>query len=91
MAITEKLKDIANAIRNKTGTSELMRLDEMDDLILEINQTSFPKYNGPTNVIPNFDTKILPTENTSIYEDIVIEPIPLIEVSNQANGKTLII
>lgn len=91
MAITEKLKDIANAIRNKTGTSELMRLDEMDDLISEIEQNSLPKYNGPTNIVPNFGTKILPTENTSIYEDIVIEPIPLIEVSNQANGKTLII
>lgn len=59
MAITEKLKDIANAIRNKTGTSELMRLDEMDDLILEIKLGTLSdkditdcKISGNTVIIP---------------------------------------
>ena len=33
MTITGKLKEIANVIREKTNTADLMRLDQMDELI----------------------------------------------------------
>ncbi len=37
MALTNKLTAIANAIREKTGTTEPMTLDEMPELILSIS------------------------------------------------------
>jgi len=37
MALTDKLTDIADAIREKTGDTELLTLDEMPDAIAGIS------------------------------------------------------
>lgn len=91
MAITDKLKEIANAIREKTNTTDLMRLDQMDELIESISGNELPDYEGEYVVSPGFDPIILDTDEKSVREDIVIQPISVEEVSNTSNGKTLII
>jgi len=91
MAITKKLRDIADAIREKTGSTELMRMDQMDDIIKTLDQSSLPDYEGDYVVVPSFDTIILDTDEKSTREDIVIQPIQVNEVSNTSDGKTLII
>lgn len=91
MAITDKLKEIANAIREKTNTADLMRLDQMDELIESISGNELPDYEGEYVVSPGFDPIILDTDEKSVREDIVIQPISVEEVSNTSNGKTLII
>ena len=40
MALTDKLTNIANAIREKTGSTEPMTLDDMADKILSIQTSS---------------------------------------------------
>lgn len=91
MAITDKLRDIADAIREKTGTTELMTMDQMDDLIESLSDTALPDYEGQYTVTPNFNTITLETDERSVRENIVIKPIPVSEVSNTSDGKTLII
>lgn len=91
MAVTDKLRGIANAIRKKTGTSDLMKLDEMDDLITTISGDELPDYQGSCTIKPSFEQTILQTDETILRDNITIEPISVDEVSNSSNGKTLII
>lgn len=91
MAITDKLREIADAIREKTNTTDLMRLDQMDDLIEEISSKELPDYEGLYSVQPGFDPIILETDEKSLRENVTIKPISVIEVENQSNGNTLII
>lgn len=91
MPITNKLKEIADAIRLKNGSTELMRIDQMDDAIRELSGTDIPTYEGEYKVTPSFDPIVLDTDDKQLLEDIVIEPISVSEVGNNSNGKTLII
>lgn len=91
MAITSKLKDIADAIRKQNGTSELMKLDEMDDAIRELQGADIEKYEGNYTVSPSFEPVILDTDSKQLLDDIVVQPISVQEVGNNSNGKTLII
>lgn len=91
MTITRKLKDIADAIRKQNGTSELMKLDEMDDAIRELQGADIEKYEGNYTVSPSFEPVILDTDSKQLLDDIVVQPISVQEVGNNSNGKTLII
>lgn len=91
MAITDKLKEVADAIREKTNTTELMRLDQMDELIEGISGSELPDYQGEYIVSPGFEPITLDTDEKSMREDILIQPIQVSEVLNPSDGKTLII
>lgn len=95
MAITDKLVDIADAIRTKTGIQSLMQMDDMPTYILSISGggggETLPDYTGPTTVTPNFNQQTLLTEGTSVHDDITIEPIQTSEISNSSGGLTLTI
>ena len=91
MAITDKLKEVADAIREKTGTHGLMRIDQMDELIEGISGSELPDYQGEYIVSPGFEPITLDTDEKSMREDILIQPIQVSEGSNPSNGKTLII
>lgn len=91
MAITDKLKEVADAIREKTGTHDLMRIDQMDELIEGISGSELPDYQGEYIVSPGFEPITLDTDEKSMREDVLIQPIQVNEVSNLSNGKTLII
>lgn len=91
MAITDKLKEVANVIREKTNTTELMRIDQMDELIESISGSELPDYQGEYVVSPGFEPITLDTDEKSMRENVLIQPISVNEVSNPSNGKTLII
>lgn len=91
MAITDKLKEVANSIREKTNTTELMRIDQMDELINSISGSELPDYQGEYVVSPGFEPITLDTDEKSMRENVLIQPISVNEVSNPSNGKTLII
>lgn len=91
MAITDKLKEVANVIREKTNTTELMRIDQMDELIESISGSELPDYQGEYVVSPGFEPITLDTDEKSMRENVLIQPISVNEVLNPSNGKTLII
>ena len=53
MAITDKLTAIANAIRSKTGTTDIMTLDEMNNAIKNI-QTGMITSDNRCTTIPDY-------------------------------------
>ena len=91
MALTDKLKKIADAIRSKTGSSDLLTLDEMETAIIDMEDGALPDYDGIVKVTPNFSRQVLNTDEKSVRDDITVEPIMATEVSNPSDGKTLII
>lgn len=91
MALTDKLKKIADAIRSKTESSDLLTLDEMETAIIDMEDGALPDYDGIVKVTPNFSRQVLNTDEKSVRDDITVEPIMVTEVSNPSDGKTLII
>ena len=91
MALTDKLKKIADAIRSKTGSSDLLTLDKMETAIIDMEDGALPDYDGIVKVTPNFSRQVLNTDEKSVRDDITVEPIMVTEVSNPSDGKTLII
>ena len=91
MALTDKLKKIADAIRSKTGSSDLLTLDEMETAIIDMEDGALPDYDGIVKVTPNFSRQVLNTDEKRVRDDITVEPIMVTEVSNPSDGKTLII
>lgn len=89
--LVEKLTQIADATRQKSGIDTKLTLDEIRDNIAHINAEEHEAYDGPDKIKPGFEIQTLPTRGRSMDEDIVISPIEVIEVSNMSNGHTLII
>ena len=55
-----------------------------------INSGLLPFYQGPWEVTPHpYNEQILPTDNTSVLDDIVVFKIPYSEVSNPQGGLTV--
>ena len=48
----------------------------------------YPEYKGSYTVTPAAEEQTLPTEDTLMKQDLVIEAIPYAEVTNNANGLT---
>lgn len=91
MALTDKLRKIADAIRKKTKTQELLTLDQMPEKILSIDECPEDNmYPGPYEISPTFDEQVLVTQNQKCSDDIRVLSITFIEISNTSNGKTLI-
>lgn len=91
--LVDRLHQIGNATRYKTETTDLLRLDEIDDAIMSIEQTEeqHETYEGPTIVTPKFESVTLSTENKALDSDILVRQIEVTTVSNTAGGNTLII
>lgn len=47
-----------------------------------------PYYDGPYQVTPRKVEQVLDTKNKSMRDDIVVDPITYLEVSNPQGGKT---
>lgn len=54
-----------------------------------IDGQKLPDYDGPTSVLPSFETQMLATNGKSLNADIEVEPILVTVVSNPSGGKTL--
>lgn len=52
---------------------------------------NLPKYEGSYAITPSVEPQTMPTSQSYMEDDIVINEIPYYEVSNNANGKTVTI
>ncbi|MBO7673667.1 MAG: hypothetical protein J6S63_01500 [Atopobiaceae bacterium] len=50
---------------------------------------SLPAYDGPTRVTPSAEAQVLLTKNTSVYSDILVDPVPSNYGLITWNGSTL--
>lgn len=89
--IKDRLRNIANATREKTGGLDLLYLKEIDDEILTIDNETHMAYDGELEVTPSFYPTTLPTGGTALDEDITVKPIAVTTVENIGGGNTLII
>lgn len=89
--IKDRLRNIANATREKTGGLDLLYLTEIDDEILTIDNETHIAYDGELEVTPSFYPTTLPTGGTALDEDITVKPIAVTTVENIGGGNTLII
>ena len=89
--IKDRLRNIANATREKTGGLDLLYLTEIDDEILTIDNETHIAYDGELEVTPSFYPTTLPTGATALDEDITVKPIAVTTVENIGGGNTLII
>lgn len=55
------------------------------------SMNSYPLYDGETFVIPAVEAQELETENKTVKENIKVDKIPFLEVSNNAGGYTVVI
>lgn len=89
--IKDRLRNIANATREKTGGVDLMYLKEIDDEILTIDDETHVSYEGKLEFTPSFYPTVIPTGGTALDEDIIVKPIVVTTVENVGGGNTLII
>ena len=82
------LVDTADAIRDVGDKTNLIRVTNLDDEILDLE---VDKYVGVYEVIPDTTTQVLETSNTRVNHNITIKPIPFTRVSNTSGGDTVII
>ena len=88
--LVDRLREIADATRYKTGDEKLLMLQQIDDEVMSIEETG-ESYDGPTVVTPKFEEVILDTSDKSLGSDITVKPIEVTTVINVGGGNTLII
>lgn len=59
--------------------------------LIEIPPEELPTYEGTHSIVPSFADQLLDTSGLLVEEDIKIEAIPLVRVSNNSGGMTVII
>lgn len=88
----ENLKSVADHIREKGGTSELLSFpDEFILAIDEIETGGVPAYTGSYEVTPNFSEQTLSTQNKRMRDDVTVHQIPVVRTSNLYGGDTVVI
>lgn len=52
---------------------------------------TFEKFSGDYRVIPAIESKVVPTKDKLMEDDVIVEQIPYYEVSNPQGGSTIVI
>lgn len=74
-----------------------VQFDAEDDFEVDFGELSeippedLPTYEGNHSIVPSFADQLLDTSGLLVEEDIKIEAIPLVRVSNNSGGMTVII
>ena len=82
MALINKLSAIGNAIRTKTGKTDLLTLDQMPEEIAAIETMTGSTYEGEYEIIPSFNDQLLETEDKLVLDNITVQAIPYSETPN---------
>lgn len=84
-------------VRLAAPSDVVVQLDTPSGINLQLQDVSLinvvgEKYEGEYDVAPStYSDKVLATQNLVMTKDVTVRKIPQFEVSNEANGKTLII
>lgn len=70
-----------------------VHLQETNDFSSEFGEVmivsdKYPAYEGDYVVTPKLEEQVLSTKNTSMLDDVTVEEIPVVRVSNPSGGKT---
>ena len=88
---------ILNVTFEQIAADLQVQFDAEDDFgvgfgeVSEIPPEDLPTYEGVHQIIPSFNDQLLDTSGLLVEEDIKIEAIPIVRVSNNSGGKTVII
>lgn len=91
MSVNEKMTALADAIRDKTGDTAKLSLDEMVIAIenIPVDGEISPIYDGEYTVIPKVnEDQTLETSGYLMANDVTVKQIPFFEVKNTAGGLT---
>lgn len=85
-------RDIADAIRKKTGIDAAYRPNQMAAAITAISgEGGAPVYDGSYTVRPEVDAQTLETKSKIMQDNLTIMAIPYHAVDNPQSGQTVII
>lgn len=86
----EDLTSVANAIREKTNTTE--KLEFPTKFISEIKKiTGGEEYKGSYQVTPKVNEQVLETKEKVMKDNLTVVAIPFFETSNEVGGNTVYI
>ena len=85
------MTDLDIRVENIQEEIELELVMDVSELELELDSSGYipETYDGPYEVIPDFEDQVLETEDLLMSDDVVVKEIPVAEVSNPAGGLTL--
>ena len=72
-------------------TSVIPQVVITDEVIGQVSNSNFERYNGEYEVTPKFEEQTLETKDKIMSENVTIHKIPRYDVSNEAGGKTVYI
>lgn len=79
-----------NKSRIQANNAKLRECIETAESLPEVG-ASFPTYEGDYNITPTFKKQTLPTDNRLLTDSLSVEAIPVVKVSNESGGNTIII
>lgn len=93
MSLRSKITAIADAIRERSGTSNSLTLDDMPEAILNMpGSDPVPAYEGPYVVDANaHNDVVLETDGLRMTDDVTVHEIAYLSASNIAGGVTVTI
>lgn len=92
LATNIDLKKVADAIREKGGTTEKLSFpDGFASGIQALTAGSGEEYDGDYRVTPKFTEKVLQTKNKFMKDNVSVAPIEVARVSNPSGGTTVYI
>lgn len=93
MSVKEKMTALADAVREKTGGTDKLTLDEMVIAIESIPVgSSAPFYTGEYIVTPKVNVEqTLDTSGHLMANDVTVKQVPFYEIKNSAGGVTFTI
>lgn len=62
-----------------------------DEVIGQVSNSNFARYDGAYEVTPAFEEQVLDTKDKIMSENVTVHKIPRYDVSNEAGGKTVYI
>lgn len=81
------------AIKEKAGITETVKLADLENIVRTYWGEGGNKdyYTGSYEVTPLLEEQVLLTEEKTMSNNLVVNPIPYYEVSNNYNGVTVVI
>ena len=72
-------------------TSVIPQTIMRDEILGQVSNSNFTRYNGEYEVTPTFAEQILETKDKIMSENVTVHKIPRYDVANEAGGVTVYI
>lgn len=72
-------------------TSVIPQVVITDEVIGQVSNSNFERYNGEYEVAPKFEEQFLETKDKIMSENVTVHKIPRYDITNTAGGTTVYI